>query len=145
MIAVFSLIDKNGDRLSEDALREDPARAAELLGDSGSIEGVLHIEDPATGIWASLGDTLPVLMENFCLEGLNALRAAARNEIDFFEHEEELTVVVADGQVSLDSTRFGKRSFPEAAYFTALAECGARYLALLASTREAPADAAGTD
>jgi hypothetical protein len=133
MQAVFALRDKSGDRVSEDELRADPARAAALLADLGVTEGMLFIEDPRTSARAGLGDTLPVLIEHFCLGGLNRLRDEGRQVVDFLDHEEHLSITVSGGQIQFDSSRFGRVAFPKDAYLVTLAACGERYQALLAS------------
>jgi hypothetical protein len=133
MQAIFVLRERSGERIGEDALGADPARAAALLADLGITEGMLFIEDPATGARAGLGDTLPVLIERFCLSGLKRLRDEGAQELDFLNHEEHLSIALGGEQVRFDSSRFGRVAFPKDAYFVALAACGERYQALMAS------------
>ena len=136
MRVVFNLTGPDGTIVGEDALLADPVLAAALTRDLGASEGGLQIEDPDSGTRASLGDTLPVLMEGFCVEGLETLRRDGHIEVDFYDHVETLKIAVADGMVLFDSTRFGKRAFPGDAYFAAMRACGERYAAFLTSLPE---------
>ncbi len=136
MKVVFNLTGPDGAIVDEEALRADPMLAAALTKDLGASEGGLQIADPDSGVLASVGDTLPILLDAFCLGGLETLRRDGHIEVDFFDHDETLQIVVADGKVLFDSTRFGTRAFPGDAYFAAMTACGARYDAFLASLPE---------
>ncbi len=130
--ATFSVRDRQGERVEEAELGAGLPGSA-LLNNLGITEGILRITDPATGTQAEFGDTLPVLIGAFCLRGLEALVNDGSASVDFLDHEEVAELVLDAQNVTLSSPRIGTRQFARAGYVRALAACGGRYVATMAS------------
>jgi hypothetical protein len=126
--ARFGVLLADGTRLDEADIPRKPAAASARIGELAAAEGRLSIEHD--GVLTEMGDTLGLLIGEFCLRGLAELRATHHVEIDFMDHEEIVDITSSETEVTLAGARFGTRVFPAEPYVTAMTECGERYVAL---------------